>query len=113
MDIADRTNGRMGGKYRGNCLQTENDLINIGEELAGTEAGHVTLIRMGCHSFFDQSSSTLSVLSKLSIAFKSLPEVCNRLYPGGCHESFYCDFVKGQVTVVLGTCVWLLLKSAR
>ena len=43
--------------YRGRGLQTENDQINIGEELAKTEAGHVischvTLIRMGCHRFF-------------------------------------------------------------
>ena len=72
----------MGGKYRGRGLRTENDQINIGEELAKTEPGHVischvTLIRMGYHNFFSQSSDTLSVLSKFSIV--SLPEVCNPL----------------------------------
>ena len=86
----------MGGKYRGRGLRTENDQINIPEQLAKEEAGHVischvTLIRMGYHSFFGQSSSTLSVLSKLSTGFKSLPErlpsktlVRFRQRPGDC-----------------------------
>ena len=84
MGVADRMNGRVGEKYGGRSLRTENDQIeNL--RAAYEDRGWLCHI-MSCHTNPDGMSgllwpiSTVSVLSKLRIpvAFKSVPEVCNR-----------------------------------